>query len=96
MAVRITCIKKSDGFHENPYVAITQLSWKNDSDGRIGFSTRFQIFEFLENGGVAYVLDNFGNKANLITAETGNGVKYVRTIADATKTDNLLSLPECP
>ena len=95
MAVRITCIKKSNGFHENPYTAITELGWTSDNDGKSGTSTRFQIVEFLENGGVAYVIDNLGNKANLITAETNSGLKYVKTVADETKTDNLLSLKEC-
>ena len=96
MAVKITCIKKSNGFHENPYTAITSLGWTNDRDGKSGISTRSQMFEFLENGGVAYVVDSLGNRANLITAETNSGLKYVKTVPDETKTDNLLTLNECP
>jgi hypothetical protein len=30
MAVRIICIKKDDGEHENPYVAIDHLEWVNE------------------------------------------------------------------
>jgi hypothetical protein len=45
--------------------------------------------------GTAYVKDVFGNVAYVIGAVTPRGTKYVKTVADETKTDNLLKLPEC-
>lgn len=69
MAIRITCINKDNGNHENPHVAITHLGWVNESDGRSGKSTRLEMYEFIKNGGKAYVTDNYGNKAFLITAK---------------------------
>ena len=45
--------------------------------------------------GVAYVTDRFNNKAYLITAISSISTKYVKTVADETKTDNLLQMPEC-
>jgi len=39
MAIRITCINKDNGIHENPNVAITHLGWKNEQTGKTGRST---------------------------------------------------------
>ena len=53
------------------------------------------MYNWVKSGGIAYVADRIGNRANLITAVTSRGTKYVKTIADETKTDNLLQLHEC-
>ena len=96
MAVKITCIKKASGDHENPYVAISSLGWVNEESGTSGSTSRIDMYAFIEDkGGIAYVKDAYGNKANLTTAISPKGTKYVKTIADYTKTDNLLQLPEC-
>lgn len=95
MSVRITCISKSYGYHENPYTAITYLGWKNEHNGETGKSTRLEIYNWIEKSGVAYVKDSKGNVANLITAKTISGTRYVKTKADDVKSDNLLMLPEC-
>ena len=47
MFVRITCIKKDSGNHENPYVAISRLSWVNESDNKTGQSSRLEIYDFV-------------------------------------------------
>ena len=95
MAFRITCINKDNGNHENPNVAITHLGWVNESNGNSGKSTRLDMYEFIKNGGQAFVMDSAGNKAYLITAETASGTKYVKTKADSTERNNLLTLQEC-
>jgi hypothetical protein len=94
--VEITCIKKDNGNHENQHTAITILGWVDVNSGERGRCTRLDMYDFIKNkGGQAYVIDRLGNKAFLITAVTTLGTRYVKTIADSTKTDNLLSLPEC-
>jgi hypothetical protein len=96
MAIRITCINKSGGYHEDPHHAISDLGWINEETGERNKSTRLQVYDWIKNkGGVAYVTDRFGNKANVGTREHGNGTKYLQTYADRVWTDNLLSLPEC-
>ena len=95
MAFRITCINKDNGNHENANVAITHLGWVNESNGNSGKSTRLEMYEFIKNGGQAYVMDNVGNNAHLITAETALGTKYVKTKADSTERNNLPTLQEC-
>lgn len=96
MSVRITCISKAGGDHQNPHAAISDLGWVNDADNATGRSTRLAMYDWIKlQGGDAYVRDAGGNVARVGTAETSGGTKYVRTYRDDTWTDNLLALPEC-
>jgi hypothetical protein len=96
MSVRITCITKSGGYHQNPYAAIETLGWINEETNATGKSDRITMYNWIKDEkGVAYVKDIFNNKAYLITAVSASGTKYVKTVADETKTDNLLHLIEC-
>jgi hypothetical protein len=93
--VQITCIKKDSGNHENRHAAISILGWRDVSTNQTGRSTRIEIYDFIKQGGRAYVADRYGDVAYLMTAITSRGTKYVKTVADETKADNLLMLPEC-
>lgn len=97
MSVRITCINKDGGNHENPYVAISHLGWVNEQTRENGKSTRLEMYDFIKNkNGVAYVVDQRdGSKAYLETRTSASGTKYVRTESNDTGRDNLLELPEC-
>lgn len=96
MSIRVTCIKKSNGYHEDPHHAISQLGWINERTNETGRSTRLEIYDWIKNkNGVASVSDARGNKALVGTREHSNGTKYVQTYADRVWTDNLLALPEC-
>ena len=96
MSVRITCISKANGDHENPHVAISSLGWINEENNSRGTSTRLEMYDWIkEKSGVAYVRDSAGNQVRVGTAETPRGTKYVRTYSDKVWTDNLLALPEC-
>jgi hypothetical protein len=96
MAIRITCINKDNGYHENPNLAITHLGWINEQTRNTGKHTRLEIYNWIKDeNGDAYVTDAYGNSAKVITAETYNGTKYLKTEADSSTKNNLLSLPEC-
>jgi hypothetical protein len=96
MSVRITCINKSGGYHQDPHHAISDLGWIEDGTGKTGKSTRLQIYNWLKNdNGVAYVQDWRGNKAYLYPRENAHGTQFVQTQADGVWTDNMLALPEC-
>lgn len=95
MSIRITCIKKSGGHHQEPHEAITALTWVNEQDGSRGNSSREQMYEWVKNGGQAFVV--FGaTRVQVVTAETSWGTRFVKTRPDHTIRDNLLSLSECP
>ena len=97
MAIRITCINKSGGYHQDPHHAISNLGWTNEQTGETGKNTRLEIYNWIKDkNGVAYVTDRYGNQARVGTREHINGTKYLQTYADQVWTDNLLSLPECP
>ncbi len=97
MSIRITCITKAGGDHENPYVAISKFKWENLSfSNDRGIYTREEMYDFVKNGGEAWVYDRFGNmRAKLIALKSLRGAKYVKTEADFTTNDNLLKLEEC-
>jgi len=96
MAIRITCINKSQGDHQDPHHAISYLGWINEATNGTGKSTRLEIYDFLKDkGGQAHVTDRAGNQASVYPRESANGTKFVQTYADKVWTDNLLALPEC-
>jgi hypothetical protein len=96
MEIRITCINKDNGNHDNPYEAITHLGWINPENNKTGKSTRLVIYDWIKDeNGYAYVQDASGKKVKVITAISPKGTKYVKTEANHTEQDNLLSLKEC-
>ena len=95
MSIRITCINKASGNHENPHVAISHLGWTEDGTGKSGKMTREAMYDWIKGGGTAYVKDWRGDVAYLITEISARGTKFVKTKPDGTKADNLLSLIEC-
>lgn len=94
MARQVKCISKDNGYHEDPHVAITRLGWIDDVTLALGRSTRMEMVNFVEQGGVAYVKDIYGI-ARLVVRISSHGNKYVKTVSDGRETDNLLKLPEC-
>ncbi len=94
MEIRIICIDKASGNHENPYTAISYLGWK-DETGRDKRTNREEMYKWVKDGGRAYVRDSKGDVAYLIAETTSKGTKYVKTKPDNTKDDNLLKLDKC-
>jgi len=97
MSIRITCINKAGGWHDDPHCAISNLGWVNESNGNTGKSTRLEIYDWLKGDKArkAYVKDAFGNMAYIYPRENSNGTKFVQTYADKTWTNNPFSLNEC-
>jgi hypothetical protein len=95
VAIRITCISKEAGRHEDPHVAISFLGWVNPENGERGKSTRIDVHTWVSQGGKAFVQDSRGDRAYLVARTSAHGNPYVQSIADGILTDNLLRLPEC-
>lgn len=96
MAIRITCINKSNGYHQDPHHAIERVGWINEETNKQGSNTRLEIYNWIKNeNGSAYVKDARSNVAHVGTREHSNGTKFLQTYADSVWTDNLLSLNEC-
>ena len=96
MAVRIICIKKEEGKHENPYIAIDYLEWVNERINVKGITDRTKIHDWIKyESGEAYIVDRSGKKIYLIPEISPLGNKYVKTVEDETIADCLLQLPDC-
>lgn len=99
MAIRITCIEKDNGNHQNKHEGITRLGWRNDDNGNVGNSSRAAMVEFIEKYGdkSVYVRDRNDDVAyvDVVTPKERDRTKYLRTYADGIFNDNLLALKEC-
>ena len=95
MALRVVCINKDRGYHENPHEAISSFGWIEDSTSLNGKYTLAQMVIFLDRGGVAYVQTPDGSRKAYLETFMRGGRKFVRTIPDSTRRDNLLTLAEC-
>ena len=94
MSVRITCINKAGGNHEDPHVAISWLGWVEDGTNKTGKTSRVEMHKWVMDGGQAYVRDSLG--VSYLVAKTSRfGNPFVQTTADGRLTDNLLRLSEC-
>lgn len=93
MPIQITGVYRTNDEYDNPYLAINSLMWIDDHTQNRGITTRDVLFDWINDNGTAYVLDEEGNKAKLLTATTKSGYKYVKTAFDETKSDKLLNLP---
>lgn len=96
MVIRITCIKRSNGDHINPYEAISSLGWISDKHPITVVTSRSDMCDFVDRGVQAYVQTEDGDVAFLITDKLPDGTRYVKTIPDDSTADNLLKLPDCP
>ena len=96
MPIRITSIKKAPGEHENPYAAITHLVFVEDGSKDAESVSRENMYEFIVNGGKAYVKGPKGARAFLVAEVAPDGLKYVKTLPDDInfKKDYLLTLTE--
>lgn len=94
MGTRIIAIRT---LSNNPFIpatfeTITHLEWVEESSQITGHCTRERMYQFIKEGNKAFVrVEDF--IAYLEATENHLGTKYIRTIPDETKVDNLLSLP---
>ncbi|MBM7331363.1 DUF3892 domain-containing protein [Agrobacterium sp. S2] len=91
MSIRITAIRLSDTRY-NDHQHITEFRWTGYEDGNNGQSSKQQLVEWIDSGGRAYVESGSGRVSVGVVKPSG-GTPYLRTVANGTWTDNLLSLP---
>lgn len=91
MASRITCITKPDA--QSSHEHITHVGGIRQ-DGSGFYITREQCANDIDALRETYYVMVRTAQAN-VTTYNRNGVKFIRTVADRTLRDNLLSLPQC-
>ena len=87
MATQITCITKP-GFYDD-HEHITHV-------GGLGFYITREACAANIDAGRESSFVRVGQDRADVTTYVRNGAKYIRTKADRTNRDNLLSLPQCP
>jgi hypothetical protein len=91
-SVQISCINKTD--RQNRHEKIKNVGGLN-ADGSRWKMTEEKAIQDIENGTYTFWTKGGGEKTDVIIA-LHLGRKYLKTRADTTTKDNLLSLPECP
>lgn len=87
MADQITCINKDD--RQNPYQRITHV-------GGVGWKmTQQDAIRAIENRQRSFYVSRGGRAVGVIVATSQYGNRYLKTEADSSEPNNLLSLPEC-
>jgi Protein of unknown function (DUF3892) len=91
MSHQITCITKPD--REDRHEAIQRVGGIEQNGNRFNIS-REECYDYIKAGHSFHVrVDNFN--IGVEAYQINNQGKYIKTYPDATKRDNLLSLPPC-
>lgn len=93
-SVRITCINKDGGNHENPHEAISFYGWLNENNNETGESSRQIMVDWVNKGNSAYVKES-GSTVFCYVRKSSRGTEFLQTYSDGRYTNNLLSLKEC-
>ncbi len=91
MSIRITAVRM--GVTAHSHESIVELRWIEDGTNKTGTSSREATYDWIKEGGKAYVRDNSNDVAYVGTRESVYCTKYVQTYADGIWKDNLLALP---
>jgi len=92
MSHQITCITKPD--RESSHEAIQRVGGIQENGQRFNIS-RQECYDYIKGGHSFHVKVGKSDIGVIAYQRNGEG-KYIRTEPDATKKDNLLSLPPCP
>lgn len=94
MAIKISCIQKSDRM--NPHERIHSVGGVNP-DGKRWKLTEDEAISYIQSGQYAFYVERpTGHRVDVIIAESRWGNKYLKTTDDGEQPDNLLALPTCP
>lgn len=89
---QVTCITKPHP--HSPREHITHVGGVN-SGGQYWYYTRTQVADMIDSGNYRFHV-KVGRYDIPVTTYVKSGIKYIRTVADDTTVDNLLSLDRCP
>jgi hypothetical protein len=90
--LQVKCINKSD--RTNQHERIHAVG--GNVDGQHWKHTESSAIQWIRSGIYAYyVIDEEGEKVDVMIVKSRYGHEYLKTTADGEQPDNLLRLPEC-
>lgn len=95
MAVRIVCANKPSGNLHDPHEAIADYGWIEDGTNVRKISQRQDMVNWVKNGGIAYVQDSYGRRADCSVRTSARGTEFLQTYRDKVWTNDLVNLPSC-
>ena len=90
MSIRITAVHMSDNGSAHEH--ISELAWKDYGSGATDTSSRSDLVRWISDNGKAFV-ESASSKVPVGVIQPAVGMPHLRTYADETWTDGLLSLP---
>lgn len=97
--IKITGIRKDNGNHDNPFEAVEAYRWVQPSTGKGDITPRQTVVGWLDKGingtQVRAYVEQVPPRAYCYVNQSARGTRFLQTHADAVKSNNLLSLPEC-
>lgn len=90
MSIEITHVRYSGT--QKTHESITAYKWVGREDGETGSSTKPSLVAWVDNNNLAVVRSG-AQQVRVGSAHPAHSPAYLRTYADGTWTDNLLSLP---
>ena len=94
MAIQILCINKLNTSFSNPHEAICNFGWINDVTKDKGYSTKFEMVEFLENDNDVYIKRR-GETLACSLRRNPQGIPFIQAHIDGEYNNELLSLKAC-
>ncbi len=91
--LQVTCITKP--YPYNPDKKIQALGGRNPSTGERWHYSEDQVIQFIVDGVHTFFIKRGGVTINVQVDHKGPLKLYLKTDADSTLIDNLLSLPQC-
>ncbi len=92
MAIQIDCIEKAD--RDDPTTAIQWIGGRN-ADGSRWKITQKDAISGIKSGKWSFYVSKNGRAVNVIVAVSRYGNEYIKTEADGSDPNNLLSLTSC-
>jgi hypothetical protein len=90
--VQIQCIRKPD--RTNPHKHITHVGGVHA--GQRWLLSEDQAIAGIDEGKWNFYVSAGGRTVGVIVERSAQGHRFLKTVADGYRPDNLLSLPECP
>jgi len=78
------------------HLAIELVGWSDERTGESGCSPVEEVHRRLKSGEKAYLLDERGNRIEVIPRMAPGGEVFVQALREGRPSNGLMSLPVCP